>query len=164
MRAAFGFDEAGSALLTWTARVYLLTLCGFSIQEIAARSFYARKEAWRPFFGVLIRFVIYIAIGITALTVFRDIGAPAIAFAEIALTVEAVIMFFWLSRKMHEPLMVGSAVVRGLVAALIGGVTAYTLAVIVPGSAVLTALLGMFIGGLVCLPIIWSEIRLLVKL
>jgi hypothetical protein len=38
------------------------------------------------------------------------------------------------------------------------------LAVIVPGSAVLTALLGMVVGGLVALPIIWSEIKLLLNL
>src|SRR5574341_43941 len=44
VRAACGFDDAGTALLTWTARVYLITLCGYAIQEIAARSFYARKE------------------------------------------------------------------------------------------------------------------------
>ena len=49
-------------------------------------------------------------------------------------------------------------------AAVIGGVTAYLLAAYIPGSAVLTALLGMTIGGIVCLPIIWSEIKLLLKL
>lgn len=164
VRAAFGFDEAGSTLLTWTTRIYLLTLCGFSIQEIAARSFYARKEAWWPFFGVAIRFIIYIVLGITALTAFSHIGAPAIAFAEIALTVEAILMFIWLSRKMHEPIVVNGALLKGLAAALLGGVTAYGLAVIVPGSAVLTALLGMTVGGLVALPIIWSEIKLLLRL
>ena len=65
---------------------------------------------------------------------------------------------------MHEPIVVWSAVIKGLVAAVIGGTTAYLLAVYIPGSAVLTALLGMTIGGLVCLPIIWSEIKLLLKL
>ncbi len=65
---------------------------------------------------------------------------------------------------MHEPIIAWSAVGKGVVAAVIGGVTAYSLAVIVPGSAVLTALLGMFVGGLVCLPIIWSEIKLFLKL
>jgi len=164
VRAAFHFDEAGSTLLTWTTRVYLLTLCGFSIQEIAARSFYARKEAWWPFFGVVIRFVIYIALGLIALNLFADIGAPAIAFAEVALTIEAVIMFIWLSKKMHEPLVVWSAVSKGVVAGLIGGVTAYELASRVPGSALWTALLGMTVGGLICIPIIWSEIKLFLKL
>jgi putative peptidoglycan lipid II flippase len=164
VRAAFGFDEAGSSLLTWTTRIYLLTLCGFSIQEIAARSFYARKEAWWPLWGVLIRFVIYILLGLVALNFFAHVGAPAIAFAEIALTVEAIIMFIWLSRKMHEPIAINGALFKGLCAALLGGVTAYGLARFVPGSAVLTALLGMVVGGLICLPLIWSEIKLLLKL
>jgi len=164
VRAAFGFDEAGSSLLTWTTRIYLLTLCGFSIQEIAARSFYARKEAWWPFWGVVIRFVIYLVMGLIALNFFASTGAPAIAFAEIALTVEAIIMFIWLSRKMHEPIAVNGALFKGMGAALLGGVTAYSVARFVPGSGVLTALLGMTAGGLICLPLIWSEIKLLLKL
>ena len=65
---------------------------------------------------------------------------------------------------MHEPIVVWSAVGKGLVAALIGGVTAYGLALYVPGSALWTALLGMTVGGLICLPIIWSEIKLFLKL
>ncbi len=73
-------------------------------------------------------------------------------------------MFGWLSREMNEPLHVESAVVKGILAALVGGLTAYVLAVYLPGSAVLTALIGMVIGGLVALPIIWSEIKLLLKL
>ena len=89
---------------------------------------------------------------------------PIIAFAEIALLVESIVLFRWLSKRTHEPLQVWSAVLKGLGAALLGGVTAYALAVIVPGSAVLTALLGMIVGGLVALPFIWSEIKLLVKL
>jgi hypothetical protein len=43
-------------------------------------------------------------------------------------------------------------------------VTTYFLALYVPGSAVLTALLGMIIGGLVALPFIWSEVKLLIRL
>jgi hypothetical protein len=87
-----------------------------------------------------------------------------IAFAEIALLIESIILFGWLSRRMHEPLNVWSAVGKGVVAALIGGAIAYGLALYVPGSAVLTALLGMSIGGLVALLFIWSEVKLLLKL
>jgi hypothetical protein len=54
--------------------------------------------------------------------------------------------------------------VKGILAAAVGGLTAYLLAVYLPGSAVLTALIGMVIGGLVALPIIWSEVKLLFKL
>jgi putative peptidoglycan lipid II flippase len=164
VRAVFGFDETTSTLITWTTRAYLLTLTGFSIQEIAARSFYARKEPMFPLYAVLIRLAIFISVGIAGITFFKQVGAPVIAFAEIALLIESIILFTWLSNRMHEPLIVWSAVGKGMVAALIGGLTAYGLAVIVPGSAVLTALLGMVVGGLVCIPIIWSEIKLLLKL
>ncbi len=164
VRAAFGFDAETSTLITWTTRAYLLTLTGFSIQEIAARSFYARKEPMFPLYAVILRLAMFIGIGYLGITFFRPIGAPIIAFAEIALLIESIILFGWLSKRMHEPIVVWGAAVKGLVAAAIGGVTAYLLAVYIPGSAVLTALLGMFIGGLICLPIIWAEVKLLLKL
>ncbi|HQU35676.1 MAG TPA: lipid II flippase MurJ, partial [Anaerolineales bacterium] len=44
VRVAFGFAAETSTLITWTTRAYLLTLTGYSIQEIASRSFYARKK------------------------------------------------------------------------------------------------------------------------
>ena len=153
-----------STLITWTTRAYLLTLTGFSIQEIAARSFYARKEPMYPLYAVILRLAMFIGIGYLGITFFKSIGAPVIAFAEIALLIESIILFGWLSNKMHEPIVVWSAVGKGVVAALIGGVTAYGVALYVPGSALWTALLGMVIGGLICLPIIWSEIKLFLKL
>jgi putative peptidoglycan lipid II flippase len=164
VRAAFGFDLETSTLVTWTTRAYLLTLTGYSIQEIAARSFYARKEPMFPLYAVVLRLVLFIAIGILGITYFRQIGAPVIAFAEIALLIESIVLFRWLSKRTHEPLRVWNAVLKGLAAALLGGVTAYVVAVSVPGSAVLTALLGITVGGLVALPFIWSEIKLLLKL
>lgn len=164
VRVAFGFDAETSTLITWTTRAYLLTLTGFCIQEIAARSFYARKEPLFPLYAVILRLAMFIGIGYLGITYFKSIGAPVIAFAEIALLIESIILFGWLSNRMHEPIVAWSAAGKGLVAALIGGVTAYVLADRVPGSAVLTALLGMTVGGLISLPIIWSEIKLLVKL
>ncbi|RIK30529.1 MAG: hypothetical protein DCC56_09405 [Anaerolineae bacterium] len=164
VRAAFGFGNDTSALITWTTRAYLLTLTGYSIQEIAARSFYARKEPLFPLYAIIIRLIVFVGIGYFGITLFKHIGAPVIAFAEIALLVESIFLFSWLSKRMHEPLIVWSAVGKGLVAALVGGVTAYLLALYIPGSALITALIGMLIGGLICLPIIWSEIKLLLKL
>ena len=164
VRAAFGFDAETSTLVTWTTRAYLVTLTGYCIQEIAARSFYARKEPMFPLYAVILRLVLFIGVGILGITYFRVIGAPVIAFAEIALLIESIVLFRWLSKRTHEPLRVWSAVFRGLAAAAVGGVTAYLLAVYVPGSAILTALLGMIAGGLIALPFIWSEIKLLLRL
>ena len=164
VRAVFGFDSATTTLITWTTRAYLLTLTGYAIQEIAARAFYARKEPMYPLYAVMIRIGVFLSIGIAGLTFLRGVGAPLIAFAEIALLVEAIIMFGWLSRKMNEPLRVWSAVVRGILAAVIGGLVTYLLAVYLPGSAILTALIGMLVGGLITIPIIWPEVKLLFRL
>ncbi len=164
VRAAFGFDEIGTNLLTWTTRVYMLTLCGYAIQEIAARSFYARKEAWYPFFGVVIRMAIYVPVGILAVTTLNSIGAPAIAFAELSLTIESALMFIWLSRKMREPLRIDGTLLKGLAAALFGGGTAYVLATTLPGGAVSTAITGMIVGTGIALAIVRQEVRLLFNL
>ena len=161
---AFRFDVAGTNMLTWTARVYLLTLTGYAIQEIMARSFYARKEAWWPFYAVTIRMAIYLAIGVTVIRFFRRAGAPGIALAELALTAEAVIMFIWLNHRLPERITAGMSLLRGAGGALIGGAAAYVLAVAIPGAAVPTALIGMTCGGLLTLPFIWKELRLLLDL
>ncbi len=45
-------------LLTFaTARAYMLTLCGYAIQEVAARAFYARREALIPLATIVLRLV-----------------------------------------------------------------------------------------------------------
>ncbi len=164
VRAAFGFGEAGTSLLTWTTRIYLITLCGYAIQEVAARSFYARREAWIPFFGVAIRMIIYFAAAIAAITFFRNIGAPAIAFAELSLTVEAILMFGWLSKRLQEPVSINGSFLNGLAAAAMGGGSAYLLAVSLPGSAILTSLIGMMVGTAAALWVVRREVALLFNL
>ena len=123
-----------STLLTWTTRAYLLTLTGYTIHEVAARAFYARKEPMFPLYAVGLRLVIFLGIGITGVTLFRRIGAPIIAFAEIALLIEAIVLFMWLSKRTHEPIRVGGAVLRGLIAAVVGGVLPTCLAWLAPGA------------------------------
>ena len=164
VRGFFGFDESISQLITWTTRAYLLTLTGFTVHEVAARSFYARKEPMFPLYAVALRLAMFLGIGFVGVTLFRDIGAPVIAFAEIALLIEAIILFKWLSKRMHEPIRVGGSLTRGLLAALVGGVTAYGVAWGVPGGAVTTSLLGMSAGGIVALVIVWKDFRTLLHL
>lgn len=156
-------DPELSPLITWTTRAYLLTLTGYAIQEIAARSFYARKEPMYPLYSIILRLVIFTAIGVTGITAFRHIGTPVIAFAEIALLIEAIVLFVWLSKRLNEPIIVWSAIGKGLVAALIGGGAATGIVLIAPDS-IITASVGMIVGGLITLPIVWSEIKLLLNL
>lgn len=164
VRGVFGFDETTSSLITWTTRAYLMTLTGYTIHEIAVRAFYARKEPMFPLYAVLLRLSIFLGIGITGVVFFEHIGAPIIAFAEIALLVEAIILLGWLSKRTHEPMQTGSSIFKGLLAAVIGGAITYILALYLPGGAIVTALIGMVIGGLIALAIVWSEAKLLFNL
>jgi putative peptidoglycan lipid II flippase len=164
VRAVFGFDEATSQLITWTTRAYLATLTGYCIHEIAVRAFYARKEPMFPLYAVLIRLALFLSIGIVGIIFFEDIGAPIIAFAEISLLIEAVILLGWLSKRTHEPIQSGNSIFKGLLAAVVGGVVTYLIALYLPGGAIVTALIGMVIGGLVALAIVWSEAKQLLKL
>ena len=164
VRGVFGFDENISTLITWTTRAYLATLTGYTIHEIAIRAFYARKEPMVPLYAVGIRLLIFLVVGILGITMFRNIGAPVIAFAEIALLIEAIIILGWLSARTHEPLKTTPAILKGLVAALVGGVVTYLVALYLPGGAIVTALIGMIVGGLIALAIVWSEAKMVLKL
>lgn len=162
--AAFGFDEAGTDLLTLTSRIYMLTLAGYALQETMARAFYARKEPLVPLWGVLVRMSVYIIVGALGVTVFRSVGAPVIAAAELSLTVEAIFLLTLLNRRIKHPLQVLPAAGKGLLAALLSGAAAYGLALWLPGPGYITALAGMAIGAAVAIAIVWSEARLLFRL
>ncbi len=164
VRLVFGFDASGTALLTWTTRAFLLTLTGYAIQEVMARSFYARKEALIPLATIFIRLGLYLATGIIVLTFFKSLSAPGLALAELAATVEGLVMLFWLNRRLPERVTAWDSLLRGLFAALIGGAAAYALALYLPGGAVVTAVIGMAAGALLALPFVWKEVRLLFDL
>jgi putative peptidoglycan lipid II flippase len=164
LAAAFHFDAAGTDLLTLTTRIYLITLAGYVAQETLARTFYARKEPFMPLFGVLTRMAIYIIIGLLGVMVFRQVGAPVIAAAELSLTAEAIFLFVFLSKRLERPVMVFPAIGKGLLAAVLSGVIAYGLAVFLPGPGLITALAGMAVGGAIAILLVWSEARLLFRL
>lgn len=161
---AFDFGPSGTFMLTWTVRAYLIVLTGYTIQEVITRAFYARKEAVIPLYGVMIRIIIYLSIGFTAVNIFPEFGTYLIALAEISITIEAIILLIWLNRKLDKKILIPSALVRGLLAAVVGGLTTYGIALYLPGSGVVTAMIGMVIGGLLALPIILPDVRLLFHL
>jgi putative peptidoglycan lipid II flippase len=164
VRAVFGLDEAGTFLVTWTVRVYLLALAGESVLEVAARAFYARKDAVRPLAASFLNTLIFIGGGALILLRWPQWGAPGIALIEMAFTIEAAILLVWLNRLLPAQVTVGSSLLRGLAAALVGGGVAYGLALWLPLSGVVSSLLALPLGFAACLPIIWPDVRILFRL
>lgn len=159
-----GLGPAGVDLLTLTTRVYLLTLAGYAMQETLSRAFYARKEPLLPLASVALRLVVYLSIGVFAVGVMPHVGAPLIALAEISLSVEALFLLSVMNRRLPQPLRVGAALGLGAAAAILGGATAYALAVILPLPGYQSALLGGLMGFGLALPLIWREARQLFRL
>jgi putative peptidoglycan lipid II flippase len=165
LRVAFTkFDSSQIGFFVLTVLIFLLTLSGFAIQEVLARSFYARKQAWTPFFSIVIRTAVYLFVSISAVLFFRQVGAPAIALAEFAATLEAIVLYTWLNQRLPERIQVSGAIVKGMIAAVVGGVVTYAIALYLPGGAVVTAMAGMSIGGVIALVIVWPEARKLFNL
>jgi putative peptidoglycan lipid II flippase len=164
VRAIFGLDESGSSLVTWTVRVYLLALTGESVLEVAARAFYARKDAVRPLVASFLNSILFIGGGAVILLRRPEWGAPGIALIEMAFTIEATILLVWLNRLLPAKVTVGTSILRGLAGALIGGGVAYALALWLPLSGVISSLLALPLGFSASLPFIWPEIRLLFRL
>jgi putative peptidoglycan lipid II flippase len=164
IRLVFKLDETGTALVTWTVRIYLLALAGESVLEVAARAFYARKDALRPLAASFLNTTIFIGGGAIILLRWPEWGAPGIALLELAFTIEAAILIFWLNRLLPSRVTLGSSLWRGLVAAAVSGAVAYGLALWLPFSAPVAALLAIPLGTAVAVPIIWPEIHQLLRL
>ncbi len=164
IKFAFKFDVQQTDLLLWVTRGYLAGLAGQCALEVAARSFYARQEPLIPLLASGINVCVYLSLG---LLLFRPLGAAGISLTDsVAFTTECVILLIMLNRRMVSPISFGTTFPRALLAALAGGVVA-AVGIRLAGEGFIAALIacaGMAAGGLVMMPLIWKEFRLLVRL
>jgi putative peptidoglycan lipid II flippase len=163
--AVFGFDDVGTTMLTWTTRIFLIGLAGHAVLEVGVRAFYARQDAVRPMVASILNTAAFIIFGVVVIRQMPQWGTNGIALVGLAYTAEAIFVMWWLNRQLEgTPITAGSSLVRGTIAALAGGASAYALALYLPGGAIPTAMIGMIIGGLIALPLIFKEIRILFNL
>jgi peptidoglycan biosynthesis protein MviN/MurJ (putative lipid II flippase) len=94
----------------------------------------------------------------------RPLGVAGIALADtIAVTSEAVILLALLNRKMPGLLRVEGTLLRVMLVSVVGALLVYGL-MLLPFPALLLALAALAAGGLLVLPFIWPEVKLLIKL
>ncbi len=80
---AFGFDQAGTSLLVWVTRAFMVGLLSHCLLELGARIFFARQNATIPFLAAVINLFVYIGFGLLLLRPLQAVGvglADAIAF------------------------------------------------------------------------------------
>jgi putative peptidoglycan lipid II flippase len=158
-----GFNAAGTELVVWVTRGFLIGLMGHALIEVASRSFYAQQNALIPLgasFLATLTFVIF-AIGLGF-----SIGAAGIALANgLAFTGEALLLWYLLSRRFNGVANVRSTVVRVIPAAILGGLVAFGIMQLsFPVSGILLGILAIGVGGLLVIPFILPELKLLITM
>ena len=161
---AFNFGASGTQLLSWVTAAFLGGLLGHSLKEVAARAFYARQNALVPLFTAGLNAALYILLGSL---LYRPLGAPGIALTDsIVFTLEAVLLFILLRKRISLPLQLRSTAARVAGAAVLAGLVTWgSLAILEPRLHPIPAGgVSMLAGLAVSLPWMQKEIRLLFHL
>ncbi|HEY9077237.1 MAG TPA: murein biosynthesis integral membrane protein MurJ [Anaerolineaceae bacterium] len=163
LEPVFRFGDQGSQLMVWVTRGFLAGIVGHSLMEVMARSFYARQDALTPLFTAGITVVLYIGLGSI---LYRTLGAPGISLTDTtAYTLQAVILIFLLQKKANIQIRIGSTIWRAGAAAILGGTGALlVLSWLNQSSPWLAGAVSLLAGGVVSLPWIWTEIKMLLHL
>jgi putative peptidoglycan lipid II flippase len=158
-----GFDTAGTDMVVWVTRGFLVGLMGLSLIEVASRAFYAQQNALIPLGASFITMVTFV---ILAIVFGYTLGAPGIALANgLAFTGEAVLLWYLLNRRFPGVVGMRSTLVRVIPVAAICGLLVYgMLQLSVQISSIIFTVVALGVGGLLALPFILPELKLLVKM
>ena len=158
-----GFDAAGTQLVVWVTRGFLVGLMGHSLIEVASRAFYAQQNALIPLFASFVATVTFVGL---AIGLGYALGAPGIALANgLAYTGEAALLWFLLNRRFNGVAAVRNTVVRAIPVAIVCGLVVFALLQLsLPVPEVLLGVVALGVGGLLALPFILPELKLLIKM
>jgi len=127
------FGSAGSNLIVWTSRAYLLGLLGHALLEVAARAFYAQQNAKIPLIASGLTWVAFLGLGIP---LSRWIGAPGIGLANtLAFSAEALLLLILLYRSIPRNPHLKSTLLRVLLATALGSAVSLAGQELIPPNA-----------------------------
>ena len=162
VRVIFAFRVTDTHLLVQTARAYMGGVLGYSLVETAVRAFYAQQNPRIPLLAAGLRTLAYIGLGVL---LFRRLGPPGLGIADtVAVIGESCCLFYWLNRDTPGILKANTTLLRVILVSSVGGMLTFGLLHYLPLSDLPRALAALTIGGLLILPFIWPEVKLLVKL
>jgi putative peptidoglycan lipid II flippase len=157
-----GFDSAGTELVVWTTRAYLVGMTGHALLELAARGFYAQQDALTPLMASAINTAGYITF---AAIFFRRLGPVGVGLANtLAFTGEALLLLWLLSRRQPRFMQVSGTLIRVGLAVGAGAIGTYLFLKWEPFRPLLSAGIALAIGAGLAFPFLWRDIRRLVEL
>jgi peptidoglycan biosynthesis protein MviN/MurJ (putative lipid II flippase) len=126
------------------------------------RAFYAQQNPRIPLLAAGLRTLAYIGLGVL---LFRRLGPPGLGIADtVAVIGEGCCLFYWLNRYTPGIYKANTTLLRVVLISSVGGMLTFGLLHYLPLSDLPRALASLAIGGLLILPFIWPEVKLLVKL
>jgi putative peptidoglycan lipid II flippase len=158
-----GFDTAGVELVVWTTRAFLCGLAGHALLEVVVRAFYAQQNARTPLLAAALAAAAYIPL---AIILARFIGVPGIALANAIVITSQTLILLWLLNKQYNGVwQVSDTLVRVIAISIISAMIVYGLLQIpLPIHPLPISISAMVVGGVLVLPFIFKEIRMLIKL
>jgi putative peptidoglycan lipid II flippase len=157
VKLAFGFDDQATALVMAASTAYLAGLLSHSLIEVGARAFYSRQNAAIPLLASAVTGVVFIATGIPFASWW---GASGIAWAtSLAFSVEMVLLFILLTRKMKRTFDIMPTLSRLLIGTVIGGLVTLVALNLLPGPAWIVSALAMVCGFAVAVVFLFKDIR-----
>jgi putative peptidoglycan lipid II flippase len=178
---AFGFDPAGTSMLVWVTRAFLVGLLSHCLLELGARIFFARQNATIPFLAAALNLVVYIGSGLLLL---KPLQAPGVALSDaLAFTAQSLfllIVFIFQNRKARSAAIetleagqtdmksggIGSTILRTLIGSTAGSLVIWlmfnTLEGMIPGFILGTVAAAA--GLTAAIPFILKEIQMVVHL
>jgi putative peptidoglycan lipid II flippase len=162
VQTLLGFDAAGTEMVVWATRAYLLGLMGHSLLEVGARSFYAQQDARTPLFAAAINAFAYI---VFATYLSGQLGHSGIALANsLAFTGEAILLLYLLNRRFPGIWNVGGTLPRVVTASVGAAVLVYAMMSYLPLPLFPLTVAALGLGALAILPLAWPEMKFLVRL
>jgi putative peptidoglycan lipid II flippase len=162
--AVFGSGVEDTIVLMWVTRGFMAGLIGHSLMEVAVRSFYAQQDARTPLLTALGNLVAYILIG---LLLYRPLGVAGISLTDaICFTIQPVILLVLMGRRLKASFYPGGVLLRAVLGACVGGVAVWLVAALpmMQSRPLVGAVTGLAAGGLLALPFMWKELKLLARL
>ncbi|MBN1537069.1 MAG: murein biosynthesis integral membrane protein MurJ [Anaerolineales bacterium] len=156
-----GFDAAGTEIVVWTTRAFLLGLMGHALMEVAARAFYAQQNARTPLLAAALTTTMFI---ILAALLGPWLGAPGFGLANAAAyTAQALGLLYLVQRRFPGIYSLKSTLLRVVLGTALAALVCYAIMQL-PYKGLYLTILSLAIGCGLVLPFIWKEIKLLVKL
>ncbi len=166
-----GLGEAGTRLVVWATRAYLVGLAGHSLLELVARGFYAQQDARTPLLASALNTAAYVGLGVLAILSGRNLGAEGLVVGTtgiglanaVAFTTEALLLLALLHRRHRDTPRLGRAGRDALLASVGGGLTAWAVMAFLPAPGLVRGILALLAGGGVALVMVWREVVLLLS-